>query len=93
MTMLECRVGLLQDLFPGNCAGFFNVKRNQQTRGWGRTRTVVRALNPGPSDCKAKRLAITLWGGPFCFYTSYASFWDDCKCRKLNLGLPVHPSC
>ena len=37
MTMLECRVGSLQDLFPGNCAGFFNVKRNQQTCGWGRT--------------------------------------------------------
>ena len=37
MTMLECRVGSLQDLFSGNCAGFFNVKINQQTRGWGRT--------------------------------------------------------
>ena len=21
-------------------------------------------MNPGPSDCKAKRLAITLWGSP-----------------------------
>ena len=34
---LEYWVGSLQDLFPGNCAGFFNVKRNQQTCGWGRT--------------------------------------------------------
>ena len=89
MTMLECRVGSLQDLFPGNSAGFFNVKRNQQKHMGGGGR----GLNPGPSDCKAKRLAITLWDGPFCFYTSYASFWDNCKCRKLNLGLPVHPSC
>ena len=32
MTMLECRVGSLQDLFPGNCAGFVK-ERNQQTPG------------------------------------------------------------
>ena len=34
MTMLECRVGSLQDLFPGNSQV---SKRSQQTCGWGRT--------------------------------------------------------
>ena len=42
MTMLECRVGSLQDLFPGNCAHFVK-ERNQQTPGgaivsWGHHR-------------------------------------------------------
>ena len=31
-------VGFASGRFPpGNCAGFFDVKRNQQTCGWGRT--------------------------------------------------------
>ena len=59
MTILECRVGLLQDLFPGNCAGFFNVKRNQPTRGWGRT-----GIEPGTLWLQSQEVSHYAMGPP-----------------------------
>ena len=33
MTMLECRVGLLQDLFSGNCVGLVKGEKAQKPHG------------------------------------------------------------
>ena len=61
MTMLEYWVGSLQDLFPGNCAGFVK-ERNQQTPGG-----AAGDWTPGTSDCEAEGLAsqydATPWAG------------------------------
>ena len=98
---LEYRVGSVHDLFPGNCVGFFNVKRNQQTRGWGRT-----GLEPGTLRLQSRRfscyamgppqiLAITIWqpwaSSPLSLILRYRIFLPGlhsaaCSTRKTHYG-------
>ena len=55
MTMLEYWVGSFQDLFPGNCARSVKGEEAQAPQGGSGP-----GSNPGPSNCKAEGLAITL---------------------------------
>ena len=44
-------------------------------------------MNPGPSDCKAKRLAITLWAAP-----SILGLMDASQANQIALHLLLSPN-